>query len=114
EGSHDAGRLANQKGLAGQSLLQNVEKLIEPVFQKLESIRVGRLRKRALKAVRRHIAGQLVIIPEQPAQDFELLALALTAEAFVALRKPEQKRSRLTEALPVLFKDRDLSHFVDR
>src|SRR5215831_11327392 len=40
----------HHEGLAGQSLLQNVEKLIEPVFQKLESIRVGRLRKRALKA----------------------------------------------------------------
>src|SRR6201987_4583316 len=77
-------------------------------------MRIRRRRKSALKAVRRHIARELVIIPEEPAQNFELLALVLTAEASVALRKPEQKRRRLGEALPILLKDRDLAHFVDR
>src|ERR1700758_5759153 len=76
-------------------------------------MRIRRRRKSALKAVRRHIARELVIIPEEPAQNFELLALVLTAEASVALRKPEQKRRRLGEALPILLKDRDLAHFVD-
>ena len=92
---YDRQPFANHKGLPRQAPLKNVEELIEPVFEKPERIRVGRWHKSPLKTVRRHIACQLVIIPEEPAQDFKLLMLVLTPEASIALRKPQQQRRRL-------------------
>ena len=39
---YDRQPFANHKGLLRQVPLENVEELIEPVFEKLEHIRVGR------------------------------------------------------------------------
>jgi hypothetical protein len=54
-----------------------------------------------------------VIIPEKPAENFKLFPLVSTGEASMALRKAQQERRRLREALPILFKDRYLAHFVE-
>ena len=65
-------------------------------------------------AVGRHVAGELVVVPEQPAQDLEPLRLVGAAELPVALRQPQQDRRRLRQALRPVLEDRNLAHRVDR
>src|SRR5690348_493341 len=48
------------------SCFSRIVEIIQPVFQKAEHVCVGRRCKDALETVRRHIARQFVIIPEQP------------------------------------------------
>ena len=79
-----------QKGYLG---LQNHR---EEVWFK--NLRIGRWREGPHEPVARHVAGEFVIVPEQPAQDFEALAVICAAEAAIALSQAEQDRRCLGKA----------------
>jgi hypothetical protein len=51
------------------------------------------------KAVRCHVAGKLVVVPEQPAQDLEALVVVPAAEPAISLGQPEQDGGRLRVSL---------------
>jgi hypothetical protein len=104
--------LTNHEGLAREMPFQDPEEIIKPVFKKLEHIWIGRRCQNALIAVCRHVARQLMIIPEQPTQDFKLILLISTSEPTIPLRKPKQDWRRLSETLLILFKDGYLAHLI--
>jgi len=89
--------LTNHEGLAREMPFQDAEEIIKPVFKKLEHIWIGRRCQNALIAACRHVARQLMIIPEQPTQDFKLILLISTSEPTIPLRKPKQDWRRLSE-----------------
>src|SRR5580692_4291842 len=78
-----------------------------------EHMRIGRRRKSPQETIGRHIAGQFVVVPEQPAQQLELLRFAFRAEAAILRRELQEDRRRLRQAHAVGLPDRNLAHLVD-
>ena len=76
-------RQRRRAGLAGAA--PDPEELVYSLAEVGENVRVGRRCECPLEPIRRHIASELVIVPEQPAQNFELLFRALAAKAAVPL-----------------------------
>ena len=62
-----AGLIADHEGSVLQMPFGDIQAIVNPLLQEREDGLVGRRRKGPKKPVRRHIAGQLVIVPEQPA-----------------------------------------------
>jgi hypothetical protein len=77
--------VANDEGPALRVLLQDPEEVVNSLAEVGENVKVGRRCECPLKPIRRHVAGELVVVPEQPAQNFELLFRALAAKAAVPL-----------------------------
>src|SRR5207249_6681005 len=65
-------------------------------------------------AQRGNVAGELVVVPEHPAQDLASLVVVAAGEFAEVRGKVMQDHARLAEALAAMLEHRHLAHFVDR
>src|SRR6478609_1794769 len=83
---------SDRECVAGEMSFQDAEEVAQPGAKMLQHLRVAIGDERPHEAVGRHVAGELVVVPEQPAQELELLLLRLAAEAAISVGKAEQDR----------------------
>src|SRR5712664_706638 len=95
-------------------LFQNPKEVVEALAEVSQHLWVGRRRECPDIAIGRHVAGQLVIVPEQPAQHLELLLGILAAKSAVLFGQLQQYRRGLRETRAILFQHRNFAHLVDR
>src|SRR5258705_5798681 len=75
---------------------------------------VGILGQRAHEAVGRRIARQLMVVEQEPTQDFATLGVVGRAESIKGPGKIVEDRARLREPRAAMLDDRYLPHYVDR
>jgi len=93
--------------------LQDTERRDHAAAQELVHLRLADLRQRFHEAQRRDVARQLVVVPQDPAQDLVALSLVRAAEFAELLREGVQDHARLAEALAGVLEHRHLAHRVD-
>jgi hypothetical protein len=74
---------------------QNPKTVVNPLPQKGEHGSIRCLRERPQEAVRRHVACQFMIVPEEPTQDFEVFILTFSSKASMSPRQAQENRCGL-------------------
>ena len=92
--------------------VQDAETVVDALLEEGHHFGVGRRRESPVIAVRGHVAGELVVVPEQPAQDLELLIVIGFAKTAITLAQAQQDRRRLGKPMPIFLQDGNLAHRI--
>jgi hypothetical protein len=100
---------------SGQVLVDDAERAVDAALQERGDRRVGRLGgERLHEAPGREVAGELVVVVEEPAQHFALLGGILAAELAMLLGEHRQDHARLRDLGAVVeLEHGHLAHLVD-
>src|SRR5688572_348053 len=106
----DARRVSHREVALREMPVQDAERSLDAAAQELVHLRLADLGERDHPAQGRDVARQLVIVPEDPAQHFELVFSLELAEV---IGEVVQDHPRLAQALAAVFKHRRFGHLVD-
>ena len=67
----------------------------------------------AAEAIGRHVSRQLMVVPERPAQDLELLFLVPSPKLTVALGEPQEDRGGLGQTFRTILENGNFAHRID-
>src|SRR4051812_5931716 len=81
----DCRPLSGDERAALQSLSKDCEEIIKAPAEMAEHVDIGFRRERAVIPVGRHVSGELMVVPEQPAKNFEFLFAVLTSKPAVTI-----------------------------
>ncbi len=95
-------------------LVDDRERAERAAAQELVHGRIAALQDALEEAQGRVIAGELVVVEQHPAQDFQPLVLVATAVTAEAVGQPGEDRAALGQAPAAVFQHRDFAELVDR
>jgi hypothetical protein len=93
--------------------VQDAQRSLHAAAQELGHRRLAGLHEPSEEAERADVAGELVVVPQQPAQDLAPLVLVRPAELAEPVCEVIEDHARLADPLSVMFQDRNLAHLID-
>jgi len=93
--------------------IENLPTGFGPIAEFLQHCRIRIRREHAQVTVGRRIAGEFVVVPQQPAQDLAALASVVPAVLSESLEQIVEDDAGLRKVLPFVLKHRNFAHDID-